>query len=216
MPLVTERIPLTARVLGCDTDTKLSQALAASFAGAGLAFVRRYLTLGGVPSSYDLDVPEVEDVTSQGLALMTQQHARSGGWSEALGATDGQDAARHHLEVVPAATTMGLDLEGPFVSKAQSIDYANAWYEAAKREGCTSLDVYIGAGVLLSSDELRRELLFPLYWKSASEVPDVAVRGYAMLQLSPLDTLAIGGAAVDLDVAQSDHLGNRHVWTRQG
>lgn len=215
MALVSEIIPVGPRVLGCDTDTKIDAAAAAAVVAAGLSFVRRYVSLGSAASSGDLDGGEVGVITSTPLAVMSVQHGRSIGWSEATGRADGQNAARHHLGAgLPKDVSLGCDLEGLFSSKAQVIDYGGGWFDAAIAEGCTWLDAYIGSGVPLSSLELRQDLAFHLYWRSASDVPDVAVRGYAMIQLSPLDVVTIGGVLVDLDVVQTDHLGNRHRWAR--
>lgn len=216
MALVSEVVPVGPRILGCDTDTKLSRAAAGELAAANLAFVRRYLSLGAVASALDLDAVEVDNITSQNVAVMSVQHGRSSGWSEATGRVDGENAARHHLAAsLPFDDSMGCDLEGLFSSKAQIIDYAGAWFDRAIAVGCTWLDAYIGSGVLLSSLELRQDLGFHLYWRSASDVPDVAVRGYAMIQLSPLDKVSIGETLVDLDAVQTDHLGNRHRWARR-
>jgi hypothetical protein len=74
--------------------------------------------------------------------------------------------------------------------------------------------LYVGAGVPLTSDELFHEVPFRRYWRSFSQVPNVDVRGYQMIQLFPGD-VAVAGVRVDVDVVQSDYLRNRPVWVVQ-
>jgi hypothetical protein len=66
-----------------------------------------------------------------------------------------------------------------------------------------------------SSEQLFHELPFRRYWRSLSQVPNVDVRGYQLIQLFP-DDVTVAGVRVDLDVVQSDCLQNRPVWIVRG
>jgi hypothetical protein len=214
--LIAETVPLnSARVLGFDTDTKLTARTAGNLALAGFSFGKRYvgLEIGHAPG--DLDAVEVGEMTDAGLSVMSVQHGRAAGWSQATGASDGQAAAVNHLATgLPADVTLSCDLEGEPMSVQQAIDYGGAWYGRATAEGCSSLELYVGAGVPLTGGGLYHSLPFTLYWKSGSDVPDVWRRGYATIQLSPFDQL-IAGVDLDLDVIGSDRLGNRPRWARK-
>jgi hypothetical protein len=219
--IVSETVPLnSARIVGFDIDRQLSAEECARLYLAGFAFGVRYLSLHafGV-NPLDLDAAEVGRMTDSGLALLTVQHARSSGWSEATGESDGAAAARNHLALgLPFDQTVSCDLEAEPsapLSKQQALDYAGRWWQAAMREGCASLQLYVGAGVPLSPADLFHKLAFRLYWKSASEVPDVEERGYGMVQLSPYDQVVAGVGPLDIDVIGSDHQGGRVRWSKR-
>jgi hypothetical protein len=217
--IISETAPLnSARIVGFDIDRRLSADECSRLYLAGFAFGARYVGLhsSGI-SAEDLDAAEVARITDSGLALLTVQHARSSGWSESTGRSDGGAAARNHLALgLPFDQTVSCDLEaGPVaLSRQQAIDYGGGWFEEARREGCSDLQVYIGDGVPLSSSELFHKLAFTLYWKSASAVPDVYERGYGMVQLWPFGQV-VSGVALDIDVIGSDHLGGRVRWSKR-
>jgi hypothetical protein len=71
---------------------------------------------------------------------------------------------------------------------------------------------YVGAGNGLTGEQLYRRLSLARYWKSASTVPDVAVRGYCLIQTRCQVDLGIAGYLFDEDVVQSDRLGGLPMW----
>jgi hypothetical protein len=207
-----ETAPTTpARIVGFDTIAKLDGATATRLVSAGLAFGIRYVGLGD-PGRSDLDVTELNALTDAGLGIMAVQYARTKGWSNATGRADGQAAARNALAAgVLAEATLWCDLEGRLPSAELAIAYAADWYAAVTNAGIQDPGLYIGAGVPLTSEQLFHDLPFRRYWRSFSQVPNVDVRGYQMLQLFP-DDVTVAGVRIDLDVVQSDYLQNRPVW----
>jgi hypothetical protein len=161
---------------------------------------------------------ELAEVTGEGIGMWAIQFARTHGWSEETGAADGAAAVRNALAAgFPPGSVVEMDLEGKIPLELQA-PYANCWYEAATREGGGELAGYIGEGVLLSASQLFHELAFRRYHRSMSQVPNVDVRGYQMLQLFPDDQelAVLPGRRFDLDVVQGDYLGGRWTWTVAG
>jgi hypothetical protein len=72
----------------------------------------------------------------------------------------------------------------------------------------------VGADIPVSGRGLFEALSFTRYWRSLSQVSNVDVRGYQMVQLFPDDQF-VAGVEVDLDVIQSDYLGSRPRWARR-
>lgn len=212
--LRAETAPTTpTRIVGFDTIAKLDAAMATRLASAGLAFGVRYVGLGE-PGRDDLDAAELQALTDAGLGVMAVQYARTNGWSGATGQADGEAAVRNALAAgVPAEATLWCDMEGRLPRADVAIAYAVHWYEAAVNAGMPDPGLYVGAGVPLTSEELFHELPFRRYWRSFSQVPNVEVRGYQMIQLFPGDVI-VAGVRVDLDVVQSDYLQSRPVWVR--
>jgi hypothetical protein len=146
---------------------------------------------------------------------MPVQFARTSGWSAESGRADGAAAARNAIAAgIPSATTLWCDLEGGIPSAHIAVAYANGWHDAARAAGIEEPGIYVGAGVPLSERELYQELAFSRYWRSLSQVPNVDVRGYQMLQLFP-DDQVVEGVQIDVDVIQSDYLGGRPRWARR-
>jgi hypothetical protein len=216
MTLIAETVPLhTGRVIGIDTTTKLTRASVRTLSAANIAYCMRYVSLtNGGWNDATLSSAEVDEITGEGMPLMVVQFARTSGWSAVTGRSDGAAAAINTQGVrVPPDVCLTCDLEGHLLSQRQALDYANAWHEGATTEGGTDLQIYVGAGVPLTSGQLYHDLRFKGYMRSGSIVPDVDMRGYRMIQLDPLDQM-IGGVLVDLSVVQSDHLGGRPRWAR--
>ncbi len=161
----------------------------------------------------DLDSQEVNDILNAGLALMPVQHPRTAGWKATLeeGVTWGRNAASHCKTIgIHAGTNVWLDLEGVSEdSTQQEIDaYCNAWHKEVKAGGFKP-GLYVGAGSRLSGDNLYYRLEFKHYWKSESTVPDIANRGYQLIQHSYTQDL-------DLDYTQTDRKGGNVYWTIKG
>ena len=214
--LVVEQAPLhTPKIIGFDTIARLEPAAAGRLAAAGLAFAVSYVSLReGGPGP--LDAAHVELLAGAGLRVMPVQFARTSGWSAKSGQADGAAAARNALAVgLPPGVTLWCDLEGAIPSADIAIAYANAWVEAATAAGAEDPGLYVGAGLPLTGDELFERLAVRRYWRSFSAVPNIARRGYQMLQLFPGDQL-VEGIRVDLDVVQSDYFGDRPRWAAAG
>lgn len=90
------------------------------------------------------------------------------------------------------------------------IDYCQAWYDAVDGAGYVP-GFYVGAGALLSIDELSA-LPFPHYWRSPSRVPDVTNGSYQVLQLFP--SVEVSGIQVGLDITKNDNQGGTALWLR--
>jgi hypothetical protein len=107
------------------------------------------------------------------------------------------------------------DFEGA-IHHEVAVGYANRWHEGASEEGGFALALYVGAGVPLDSQALFHKVAFQAYWRSLSEVPNVAIRGYQLLQLFPDDQeiLGPGRGRFDLNAAQSDYRGDRWAWSK--
>jgi hypothetical protein len=196
--------------LGADTDTKVSLATAQKLYAAGLRFLVRYLSLGA-PNNADLDKLEVQDILAGGLALMAVQHTRVPGWtpSAALGSSDGSAAAHNAVVAgLPAGVTIWVDLEGISGAPADVEAYVKAWFTEVRGAGYDA-GAYVGGGVGLDESQLYA-LPVDRYWRSFSEVPNVARRGYCMMQLYP--TTTVGSISVDLDIIQKDYLGGLPRW----
>jgi hypothetical protein len=191
--------------LGADSDTKIGATEALRLKAAGLRFLVRYLSLGANESGSDLDKNEVTDILGAGLALMAVQHVRLPGWtpSAAMGAEDGSHAAHNAVSAgLLAGTTVWLDLEGINGNATETAAYANAWNDALRAAGYDT-GVYVGGGCPLDEQQLYSLLHTHRYWRSFSQVPNVAGRGYCMIQLYP--TTNIAGVNVDLDIIQQDY-----------
>jgi hypothetical protein len=200
---------------GFDSDTVVTAAVAQQFFGQGYRFCVRYLTLLGQQSPGDLSTQEANDILSSGLALMAVQHVRKPGWSpsQTLGQQDGAQAvANAQLVGFPPGVNIWCDLEGVVNdAAAQDVtDHCNAWFAAVNVAGYIP-GIYVGADAILDGQQLYG-LSFQHYWRSQSNVPDIPVRGYQLLQLFPaIDANEIW---IDVDIAQTDKQGGQAQWLR--
>jgi len=190
--------------VGFDTDTKLDLATAKLFRQSGYDFCLRYISLGD-ENSYDLDHDEAQDILNAGLALMPVQHVRYAGWlpNASLGTQTGKTAADNAVQVgFPSKVNVWLDLEGISSAAAATdvIAYCNSWYDAVAQVGYLP-GLYVGANSILDSQQLYSSLKFQHYWHSLSIVPNVAVRGYQMIQT---DGGTVHGVGIDKNVTQAD------------
>lgn len=201
---------------GFDCNTVLTAGTAGAFAAAGFAFAVRYLSrTTSAPSPGDLSAGEAQTILASGLALMAVQHVPPVGWAPtaALGQTYGAHAVSNAQAIgLPAGMTIWLDLEGTAAGTqaADVIAYCNTWFGLAKAAGYVP-GLYVGTEAVLTSDQLYHALACGLYWKSGSHVPDIATRGYCMVQTID-DALVLDGVAYDSDVIQADRLGSTPVW----
>lgn len=203
---------------GFDTDTPLSAGQAEQFFSSGYRFCVRYLSLRHQQEARDLSADEALAILRAGLALMAVQHVRYPGWtpSASLGSGDGNNAARNARAVgLPAGINLWCDLEGvkDTAGAQEVIDYCNAWYDAVSAAGYVP-GLYVGYKALLNGDQLYHDLEYGHYWKSASGVPAVPVRGYQLVQSSPNTT--VDGVAIDEDTTQTDDQGGQVQWLIAG
>lgn len=190
--------------VGFDTDTKLDLATAKLFRQSGYDFCLRYVSLGN-ENSYDLDREEAQAILEAGLALMPVQHVRYAGWlpNASLGAQTGKTAADNAIQVgFPSKVNIWLDLEGisPTATATDVVSYCNSWYDAVANVGYLP-GLYVGANSILDSQQLYSNLKFQHYWHSLSIVPNVAVRGYQMIQS---EGGTVHGVGIDKNVTQAD------------
>jgi len=192
-------------LIGWDTDAKVDAQAAKDFRSKGFSFCMRYLTRNSnVQSGGDLTGSEAAIILQSGLALGAVQHvARArAGWKAtgALGAQYGANATANARQIgLPDGMNLWLDLENVANSSSHQdvIDYCNNWFSAVDGAGYVS-GVYVGANAILTGDELFLRLKTRHYWRSGSMVPDIAHRGYQLIQHI---------AEIDRDVTRTDTLG---------
>jgi hypothetical protein len=204
-------------VLGFDTDGIVTPGTAALFVADGYRFCIRYVSRVQAQGASDLTASEALAILQAGLALSVVQHPRFAGWtpSRELGSQDGSRAAQHAIGIgFPPGVNIWCDLEGvaPATPPEIVIDHCNAWFDAVSASGYVP-GIYVGADAILEGDALHARLKFSHYWKSLSNVPDIAVRGYQMVQR---DEHSAHGLSVDNNVTQSDHLGGAVIWLAPG
>jgi hypothetical protein len=199
--------------LGFDTNQVLTPETAALFVADGYRFCIRYVSRAEAQGASDLTASEALDILGTGLALSVVQHPRLAGWtpSRESGSQDGSWAARHAIAIgFPPGVNIWCDLEGvaPATAAQVVIDHCNAWFDAVSAAGYVP-GIYVGFDAILDGTALHARLKFSHYWKSLSDVPDIAVRGYQMVQA---DEHAAHGIGIDNNVTQSDRLGGAVIW----
>lgn len=198
---------------GFDSNTIITAAVAAQFVSDGFSFCARYLSRGSGQGSHDLSTAEAITILNAGLSLIAVQHVAAYGWvpSQQLGTEYGTNAANNALSIgLPKGMNLWLDLEGVAAgtTAATVIAYCQAWYAAVKAAGYVP-GLYVGADCVLSGEQLYRNLSFQHYWKSLSRVPDVATRGYQLIQG---EETTVNGIGIDYDTTQTDNLGGAVLW----
>ena len=210
MPPIIEPVP---DALLFDTDVPCTIAQLQALAAVGFRGGVRTVTFNRAPDPSDVTAREVADFMAAGLGLMLYQRVRDPGWlpSGALGRADAE-------VFVAKATGAGYlaggsawdDLEGIGGDGSATLAYANE--KAADLKAKYAPGDYIGFDVPLSGDALYHDLTAGCYWRSISHVPDVSVRGYALVQVA--EDVVIAGVTVDVSVARADKLGGRAFWMR--
>ena len=145
MPYAVAVAPIgTSKIVCVDCLQRLDAAAARALRSDGFVAAGRYVNLTSAPSPYAVTREELAEVTGEGLGMWAIQFARTGGWSEETGAADGAAAVRNAFAAGFApGSVVEMDLEGKIPLEVQA-PYANAWYEAATREGGGELAAYIG------------------------------------------------------------------------
>ena len=200
-------------VLGFDTDTALTAHAAATLFAEGYRFAIRYVSRSAAADAGDLTATEANLLLQAGLALMPVQHVRAQGWtpSRELGVSDGLAAAYHAFCIgFPAGVNVWCDLEGIAspIDPQEVIDYAKAWFATVAATPYLP-GLYVGAGSILTANTLGFQLPFEHYWKSMSQVPEPAGRGYQMVQSA---TTTVAGIAIDPDRTGTDQRGGQVQW----
>jgi Domain of unknown function (DUF1906) len=199
---------------GFDCDFTLTAQDVANYKAQGYIFCVRYLSrTTPVEQSGDLSNAEAQTILAGGLALMAVQHVAAPPWtpSQQLGTQYGNNAASCAKEVgLPPGMNIWLDLEGvqSGTSAGTVTDYCNAWFAAVSAAGYVP-GLYVGASAILNSTQLYEDLTVEHYWQSGSTTPEVAVRGYQMIQTIP-------GGDIDIDTTQTDNLGGTVLWLAPG
>ncbi|KUR72073.1 DUF1906 domain-containing protein [Novosphingobium sp. FSW06-99] len=209
--------PPGARGFDCDSVLAVS-GRAAAFKAQGFTFAVRYLARE-TPGVDDLSAAEATAILDAGLALMAVQHVTPGVWhpTPPLGNAYGASAVRQARACgLPQGVCLWLDLESVARGTAQTdiVGYCNAWF-AAVRAGGFRPALYVGADCGLDANALGTALDCEFFWRSGSQVPDVAVHGYCMVQTIDkrfvLDTIAY-----DLNVIEPDARGATPFWAVAG
>lgn len=197
---------------GFDTNTIVTAQVASQFKSQGYSFCARYLSRGTSQGTNDLTNSEAAVILNAGLALIAVQHVAAEGWvpSASLGTTNGTNAANNAASVgLPHGMNIWCDLEGVAAgTTAQTVtDYCQAWYTAVANAGYVP-GLYVGANCILNGTQLY-SLSYQHYWKSLSNVPMVATRGY---QLTQGAQTTVNGIGIDSDTTQNDNLGGAVLW----
>jgi hypothetical protein len=216
MPLsgVVQKAP--PNISGFDwSDGALSLDDARRYCAQDYGFCIRYVSHSAALHQYhedngtpDLSLQEAQNILDAGLALMVVQHPDLPGWvpTPDLGNEYGRCAAQFAIEAgIIAGVNVFLDLEGiaAGTNPQDIVDYCNNWFNQAAAAGYEP-GIYIGYDVWLSPDDLYSKLRFNHFWRAGGDIPDVANRGYQMIQ-----TIA---GNFDSDVTQNDNLGGCVVW----
>ena len=193
--------------IGFDTDTPLDATTAAGFVAAGYHFVCRYVSRDA-PEPGDLTSTEVGIILAAGLALMVVQHAPEPDWtpSAALGKVWGEAAVSNLRALsLPPGVMIWKDHEGVATGSSSSdvAAHVNAW--SAALAGAAEPGLYVGYDCGLNAQQLYYDLTLSRYWKSLSNVPAPALRGFCMEQ-------TVGGTTFDIDVVASDAHGGVPTW----
>lgn len=145
-----------------------------------------------------------------GLDVMFLQGYYAPYWSVPTAAKQRAQYAITQLRSVssPTGVTLFLDCEDMgAVSASAAIDWFNGWDKELATTGYRSLGKYEGAGCPLTGAQWYQDLPRTAhYWRSASTVPTVAVRGYQLVQ-TRLQAL-VDGVAIDENTASPDIKGN--------
>ncbi|WP_431822306.1 glycoside hydrolase domain-containing protein [Burkholderia sp. F1] len=201
------------------SGSRLTSQQAADYA-KDYKFCLRYIPNPLSSGATDLTKEEADIILASGLWLGAVQHCCAESKNAQFeptpdmgtewGLLAAQQAAKAGLT---AGTTVWLDLEGVKAGTAVAdiVGFCNNWFAQVTLAGFAS-GVYVGFSPGLSSDQLYSQLTTQHYWRGASNVPDVAHRGYQLIQKIVTDA---GGNEIDVDHAQNDNPGMSATVTSQ-
>ena len=200
-------IPFGAVGLDCLTpiipaNARAMAACALPGTRTGVTFVERYLE--------NLTPDELEGLFAADLGVAVVGEGRGEGWSAASGAADAErELARARALELPANSSprlsIGCDLEAMVkCSPGEAFAYGAAWGRAVASAGYGP-ELYVGDAVPLTPRQLYL-LPFVGYWRSLSNVQQVAVADFNKLQAFPTQTLNLpsGSFAVDCNFVTRD------------
>ena len=140
MPLPGSVFAAPPGVQGFDANSVLNRRTCETATARGFEFCIRYVSRQDVQPKGDLSEAEARTILDAGLALMPVQHVAAENWSpsQALGARNGKDAAKHARQIgFPEGVNVWLDLEGAKASTTHEtmIAYCNAWFAEVEGAG---------------------------------------------------------------------------------
>ncbi len=203
-------------VRGFDKSVAIaSLAEAQGYYNQGFRFCLRYLSLGARQAHNDLSSLEASWILQAGLALMPVQHVRFSPWDPngPLGTQTGAHATSNAINVgFPSGVNVWLDLEGirTGTNTQDVINYCNSCYAQVAAAGYIP-GIYVGFNCILDSNQLYSDLKFKHYWRAGGNIPDIATRGYQMIQHIPSDP----NDDIDTNITQKDKLGGQVLWLTQ-
>lgn len=179
-----------------------------------MRFLIRYISRASPNHSGDLSSAERERMLNAGLAVGYVQHCPLSGWtpSAARGQAYGAAAVANLISVgASPGVCVWRDWEGVLngSSVADCIADINSWNKEVVGGGYRP-GIYIGFNEILSSSDLYWRLTCAHYWKGASVVPAISVRGYQIIQ--SLAPSPVPGYDWDRDVVLKDALGGSPIW----
>lgn len=208
------------RGLGFDASTYVDQSTVGLLKCSGYKFRIGYLRLDiHVNDKPDLSWPtsmshtELREHLSVGMPVSLVQFFTSRTLAPGLGHETGTAAATNaQLLKAPKGITLWLDAEWSknLPSQADVWQYCCEWAERVEAGGYEP-GIYVGCGMPLTSEQLYGLPKFRHYWRAASIVPQVAVRGWQMIQ--GMET-TVHGVKLDPDMCALDHKGDRFkiIW----
>lgn len=172
-------------IKGFDCHHNLDIASARAFYNKGYRFCLRYLNIGKDPLQEQLAYDECSHILDSGLALMLVQKITENMWlpNANLGAVHGGLITKLAGAIgIPRGINIWCSLAGAgYTSNANILEYCNSWFSEVQNSGFVP-GMYVDSKNRLSSEELQLGLKYQHYWKSESQVPDVAGCGYQMVR----------------------------------
>ena len=202
---------------GFDLNQVLTPYDIQQFINEGYEFCLRYVARGKESDSpINLKTEEAQAILSAGLALMPVQHAHPSGWtpSGTLGRSDGANASTFvNATGFPPGMNVWCDLEGVAEGTPQQpiIDYCTEWFQAVANADFVP-GLYVGSPHRLLPPHFM-QLPFEHYWRAYNEgLPNVAGRGYQLLQTPKPADSRIKKISFDADITQKDAKGGQVLW----
>lgn len=201
------------RMAGFDASTYIEPYTGKEFFEAGYRFVFRYLNrtkhFRDTPDNswpVSLSVQELRELTDRGFGVGLVQFAGSCNYGKDRG-----EAAAHNAMglCIPRGVHLFCDAEGwPGKTWAEVKQYLDEWQAPVLAAGYRA-GLYVGPGVDFGADpgpNLYSLRGYTSYWRAASYVPSVAVRGYSLTQGTQE---VVFGQTIDQDICAMDHRGGR-------
>lgn len=206
-------ITLPDGALGFDTNSVVSAASAALFAGHGYSFACRYIRRSAV-HEYDLTMREIAVLHACMIAVIPVQHVESElSWEPTAtkGHLNGHVAVSELRRLqLPERTLVFCDLEG--TTGGDPIAYVRAWEDEVLSADFVP-GVYVGWHCGISRTDLYKRLKSQHYWGAGNLNTDEApaVRGLQLKQHWPRREDAIPHVTINFntDTVTTDALGDR-------